>query len=220
MRRYAISGLALTVLVLGGCGSAPTRVGLDPDVEYVAPVASVVYAPPTTTIATAPHHHHGHHACGHRGRADTGQRGGGRSSHRSGPDRNNHHSRTGHHRGPCARLHRCSCAGDGGRSRTGHNCGTVPGTVVSTLAPAAVPQTVRADEIETQRVRANTIYANKIEANEILGVIHQDRNLKVGNTKGDIKGGPEVVASVIYADEIRANSVVADHIYVRNIRRR
>jgi len=56
--------------------------------------------------------------------------------------------------------------------------------------------------------------------NEILGIIHQDRNLKVGNTKGDIKGGPEVVASVIYADEIRANSVVAEHIYVRNIRRR
>ena len=69
-------------------------------------------------------------------------------------------------------------------------------------------------------MRANIIYANKIEANEILGVIHQDRNLKVGNTKGDIKGAPEVVASVIYADEIKANSVVADHIYVRNIRRR
>jgi ABC-type transport system substrate-binding protein len=34
------------------------------------------------------------------------------------------------------------------------------------------------------------------------------------------QGGPEVVASVIYADEIRANSVVAAHIYVRNIRRR
>ena len=95
-----------------------------------------------------------------------------------------------------------------------------PGTVVSTPPPAAVPQTLRAEEIETQRVRANTIYANKIEANEILGVIHQDRNLKVGNTKGEIKGGQEVVASVIYADEIRANSVVADHIYVRNIRRR
>jgi hypothetical protein len=95
-----------------------------------------------------------------------------------------------------------------------------PGTVVSTPAPAAVPQTLRADEIETQRVRANTIYANRIDANEILGVIHQDRNLKVGNTKGNIKGGPEVVASVIYADEIRANSVVADHIHVRNIRRR
>jgi hypothetical protein len=55
-----------------------------------------------------------------------------------------------------------------------------PGTVVSTPAPAAVPQTLRADEIDTQRVRANTIYANRIEANEILGVIHQDRNLKVG----------------------------------------
>ena len=54
MRRYAISGLALTVLVLGGCGSAPTRVGLDPDVEYVEPVASVVYTPPTTTIVPAP----------------------------------------------------------------------------------------------------------------------------------------------------------------------
>jgi hypothetical protein len=49
----------------------------------------------------------------------------------------------------------------------------VAGAVVSTPAPAAVPQTLRADEIETQRVRANTI-ANKIAAKEIR-VIHQDR---------------------------------------------
>jgi hypothetical protein len=57
MRRYAISGLALTVLVVGGCSSAPTRVGLDPDVEYVEPVARVVYASPTapaTTTVVAP----------------------------------------------------------------------------------------------------------------------------------------------------------------------
>jgi hypothetical protein len=54
MRRYAISGLALTIAVLGGCSTAPTRVGLDPDVEYVEPAARVVYAPPTTAIPAAP----------------------------------------------------------------------------------------------------------------------------------------------------------------------
>ena len=37
--------------------------------------------------------------------------------------------------------------------------------------------------------------------------------------KGDIKA-PEVVASVIYADEIKAHSVIADNIYVKNLRRR
>jgi hypothetical protein len=79
---------------------------------------------------------------------------------------------------------------------------------------------LRADEIVTRRVRATTIYANKIEANEIRGVIHQDKSLKVADTKGDIKGSAEVVASVIYADEIKADSVTADNIYVRELGRR
>ena len=50
-------------------------------------------------------------------------------------------------------------------------------------------------------------------------MIHQDKGLKVRNTNGAIKGN-EIVASVIYADEIKADLVIADHIYVRNLRRR
>ncbi len=90
---------------------------------------------------------------------------------------------------------------------------------MTTPVPPGVPQLVRADEIKSNRVRANTIYANKIDADEIRGVIHQDKNLKIGDTRGDIKL-PEVVASVIYAGEIKANSIVAERIYVKDLRRR
>src|SRR5215467_2278704 len=95
-----------------------------------------------------------------------------------------------------------------------------PGTtVVVPNPPAAVPNTMKADAITAQQVRANTIYANKIEADEVRGIVHQNRDLKIGDTKGDIRA-PEVVASVIYADEIKANSVQADMIYVRDLKRR
>lgn len=91
----------------------------------------------------------------------------------------------------------------------------------STVAvpPAGIPAMLRADEIESPTVRAHTIYANRIDADQIRGIIHQDRDLKIGDTRGDIRA-PEVVASVIYADEIKANQVIAEHIYVKNIRRR
>jgi len=85
---------------------------------------------------------------------------------------------------------------------------TIPGVV----------QTLKAEDIQTQRLRANTIYANRIKAGEIRGVIHQDTGLKVADTRGEIRA-PEVVFSVIIANEIKANSVVADHIYVRDLRR-
>ena len=95
-----------------------------------------------------------------------------------------------------------------------------PGTaVVVPNPPTAVPNTVKADAITAQQVRANTIYANKIEADEVRGTVHQNRDLKIGDTKGDIRA-PEVVAAVIYADEIKANSVQADMIYVRDLKRR
>jgi hypothetical protein len=42
--------------------------------------------------------------------------------------------------------------------------------------------------------------------------------VKIKDTKGDIKL-PTVTAGVIYADTIKANSVVADNIYVRDIQR-
>jgi hypothetical protein len=72
---------------------------------------------------------------------------------------------------------------------------------VSTPAPATVPQTLRADGIETQRVRANTIYANKIEGggngdtiyyrvNNWLGSFSQDRILE---NKKEIKSTPSIM---------------------------
>src|SRR5499433_201493 len=97
-----------------------------------------------------------------------------------------------------------------------------PGTAVvvpTPPPPGAVTTTVKADGITAQQVRANTIYANKIEADEVRGTVYQNRDLKIGDTKGDIRA-PEVVASVIYADEIKANSVQAETIYVRDLKRR
>lgn len=96
-------------------------------------------------------------------------------------------------------------------------------TTVIVPAPAApqptVPQTLHADEIQAQQVRADTIYANRIEADEIRGQIHQTKEVKIKDSRGKIKA-PDVTASIIYADEISANSVVAQHVYVRDLRRR
>ena len=41
----------------------------------------------------------------------------------------------------------------------------------------------------------------------------------MGETRGEIKA-PEVMAAVIYAEEISANSVVARNVYVRGSARR
>jgi hypothetical protein len=89
----------------------------------------------------------------------------------------------------------------------------------STVIVPGVPQTVQAEDIEANEVRAQTIYANKIKASEVRGVVHQTGQVKIGNGGGDIKA-PTVTASVIYADEIKANFVVADNIYVRRLERR
>jgi len=85
-------------------------------------------------------------------------------------------------------------------------------------APAS-SQTIHADHITAQQIRADTIYANKMDADNVTGQIHQSKDVKVGDTHGEIKA-PEVSASVIYADEISANSVVATNVYVRGLRRR
>ena len=85
-------------------------------------------------------------------------------------------------------------------------------------APAA-SETIHADHITAQQIRANTIYANKIDADNIEGQIHQSKDVKVGDARGDIQA-PAVSASVIYADEISANSIVAQNVYVRDLRRR
>jgi hypothetical protein len=88
-----------------------------------------------------------------------------------------------------------------------------------TLSPAPAPSPmIRADHIKAQQVRADTIYANKIDADNIQGQIHQSKDVKVGDTRGDIQA-PAVTASVIYADQISANSIVAQNVYVRELRR-
>jgi len=84
-------------------------------------------------------------------------------------------------------------------------------------APAPSPM-IRADHIKAQQIRADTVYANKIDADNIQGQIHQSKDIKVGDTRGDIQA-PAVTASVIYADEISANSIVAQNVYVRELRR-
>lgn len=91
-----------------------------------------------------------------------------------------------------------------------------PAVVVAAPAPA---QTLQVETIEAGVVRANIIYTNKLEADEVRGAVHQNRGLKVKDTEGKVKA-PEVAASVIYADEISANTVVADAIYVREMKRR
>ena len=95
-------------------------------------------------------------------------------------------------------------------------------TMPSTTPPMVVGSpTLQADQITAQLVRARTIYANRIDADQVRGVIYQTGGVTMtsAGSLGDIKA-PEVIASVIYADEIRANDVVADVIYVRNLHQR
>ena len=79
-----------------------------------------------------------------------------------------------------------------------------------------MPETLRAENIRAQVVRAHTIYANKIEADEVQGVIHQTKDVKIGDARGKIRA-PEVAASTIIAEEIHANTVAADVIYARKV---
>ena len=81
--------------------------------------------------------------------------------------------------------------------------------------------TLQADKITAQEVRANTIYANRIDADRIQGVVYQTGGVTMNsaNSIGNIRA-PQVTASVIYADQIRAGDVSADTIYVRNLRQR
>jgi hypothetical protein len=89
-------------------------------------------------------------------------------------------------------------------------------------APVVVGSaTLQADQISAQSVRARAIYANRIDADRVHGVIYQTGGVTMtrAGSLGDISA-PEVTASVIYADEIRANDVTADAIYVRSLRER
>jgi hypothetical protein len=78
-------------------------------------------------------------------------------------------------------------------------------------------QSLLADGIQANQVHAQTIYANRIRAREVQGTVHQIKD-KIGSGKHDIKA-PIVTASVIYADEIRADTVSAGDIYVRDLTR-
>ena len=78
---------------------------------------------------------------------------------------------------------------------------------------------VQAEDLEANEVRAHTIYANKIEASEIRGTIHQTAKVKLDSSVTDLKT-PTVVASLLYADTIKAHTVIADHIFVRELDRR
>jgi len=97
----------------------------------------------------------------------------------------------------------------------------VPGTTVirgTAQQVVTVPagQTLRAEQIRAQVVRAGTIYANRIETDQVKGVVHHTNTIATGAPAGEVVG-PDVTASVIYADAIAANSIVADHVYVRDL---
>jgi hypothetical protein len=80
-----------------------------------------------------------------------------------------------------------------------------------------VPQTLQVDEIKAHEVRAQTIYANRIDTDRLQGLIYQTAGLEGRHGHGEVRA-PAVSASVIYADTISANSVVADAVYVRDLR--
>ncbi len=85
-------------------------------------------------------------------------------------------------------------------------------------APALIaPQTLQVEKIDANEVRARTIYANRIDTDQIKGLVYQTSGVDIHDARGEIKA-PDVSASVIYADRINANSVVADAVYVRNLR--
>lgn len=97
---------------------------------------------------------------------------------------------------------------------------TAPGTLVT--QPTVVvqaPQMVQAEDLEANEVRAQTIYANKIEATDVQGTIHQTGTVKLDKSVRDLRA-PTVVASLLYADTIKAHRVIADHIFVRDLQRR
>src|SRR5262245_34207342 len=95
-----------------------------------------------------------------------------------------------------------------------------PSTVVVPGQTIVVPgQTIQAEDLEANEVRAQTIYANKIRAPEVRGAIHQTGRVKIQGSASDLKA-PVVTASVVYADTIKAHRVIADNIFVRDLERR
>jgi hypothetical protein len=95
--------------------------------------------------------------------------------------------------------------------QTGQATVVQPGTVV---VPAS--QIVQADSLEASEVRAQTIYANRIESPEIRGTIHRSGGVRMDPSVSNLKT-QTLTASVLYADTIKADRVVADLIFVREV---
>src|SRR6185437_4600729 len=89
-----------------------------------------------------------------------------------------------------------------------------PAVVVAPNAPPPPPAGVTVVTPAPDPTPAQSLRANKIEADDIRGTVHQSQRVKIEDSEGKLKA-PEVVASVIYADSINANSVVANEIYVQ-----
>jgi hypothetical protein len=68
-------------------------------------------------------------------------------------------------------------------------------------------------------VRAHTIYANKIEAPVVQGTIYPTGEVRIDRSAVDVRA-PAIVASILYADTIKAERVIADRIFVRELNRR
>jgi hypothetical protein len=72
-------------------------------------------------------------------------------------------------------------------------------------------------EIEASRVEARVIYANKIKARSVRGRVYRIGKLDTDGWRGEIEA-PVVSAPVIYAKEIEANLVIAEAIYVHELK--
>jgi len=84
--------------------------------------------------------------------------------------------------------------------------------------PGLVAQDVlQVAEIKAHQVRAHTIFANRIDTDQIEGMVHQTGGIQLRQAQSEIKA-PAVTASVICADTISANMVIADSVYVRDLR--
>jgi hypothetical protein len=89
--------------------------------------------------------------------------------------------------------------------------------IVSPPPPPPPPQELAVKEIKADRVRAHTIYANEIKADDVRGRIHRVRKMDTHGWRGEMKGG-SVSAAVIRAKEIKARVVIAETIYVHDLK--
>src|SRR5262249_12067095 len=87
-----------------------------------------------------------------------------------------------------SRSWRCPWARPMGAARANHV--KIEGSPRQAVPPYPAPassQTIHADHITAQQIRADTIYANKMDADNVTGQIHQSKDVKVGDTHGEIK---------------------------------